>query len=314
MRGSNATANSAVVCSSDFLVAIGFPVLVLAYCLHTFEYDCASQLLAAEFFSPWSFANAARAQANPEQTAKVFKSIEGLRFQSVGVCIARIGNNLALLVSLRRLLKLLRGHVFSKSTGDTLKSSIYPRKHPLALLLVAIALATVVFVSTSVHRSQQACRRYPTCTIHAYRWRLSSAGTGNNCPCRVIIDADPAPTSYSAWSDPPDATADVSSLAASGDLEILQIINRRLPELPETLRRCSQLKHMYVHAGSERPFQIDQLLMVLYSAPRVELWSSRTRPRFRPGLPTSWSWSSYTLRGNRARGVWPRYHQTCSAR
>ncbi|GMF09475.1 unnamed protein product [Phytophthora lilii] len=225
----------------------------------TFEFDRQSQHLAASLLPRWSFQNAARVHANPEQMAKVFKSLEGLRFQSVSVCIARIGNNIALLISLWRLAKLLRGQVFPEFVGDTganPKRSTYPRKHPLALLLVALAVATIAFVTISVYRSNKACELYPMCTMHAYRWGLSSktSDTGNaenldngwNCPCRVLVDADLTPTTFSAWKNPPDATAHVSTLAASGDLEILQLINRRLPELPDTLRRCTHLKHMYV--------------------------------------------------------------------
>ncbi|KAG7389649.1 hypothetical protein PHYPSEUDO_010046 [Phytophthora pseudosyringae] len=232
---------------SDFLVAVGFPVLVLSYCLTTFEFDRASQRLSADLFPHSSFQNAARVHANPEQIAKVFKSLEGLRFQSVGACIARIGNNVALLISLRRLIRFLRAQG-PPSAELKVKSSIYPRKHPLALLLVAIALGTVIFVSGSVHRSRNACREFPMCTMHAYRWWLSNTKTNEseswNCPCRVLIDVDVSPTNYSTWKDPPDATAVVSKLAAAGDLEILQIINRRLPDLPDTLRRCSRLKHI----------------------------------------------------------------------
>ncbi|KAG6609722.1 uncharacterized protein IUM83_00058 [Phytophthora cinnamomi] len=53
-----------------------------------------------------------------------------------------------------------------------------------------------------------------------------------------------SPANFSVWKNPPNATAVVSDLAASGDLEILQLINRQLPELPDTLRRCTHLKHI----------------------------------------------------------------------
>ncbi|KAG3173435.1 hypothetical protein PI126_g836 [Phytophthora idaei] len=55
---------------------------------------------------------------------------------------------------------------------------------------------------------------------------------------------DVSPANFSAWIDPPDATTEVSKLAASGDLEILQLVNRRLSDLPEPIRRCSHLKHI----------------------------------------------------------------------
>ncbi|KAG4236478.1 hypothetical protein PC116_g15431 [Phytophthora cactorum] len=232
---------------SDFLVAVGFPVLVLTYCLTTFEFDRASQRLLAELYPLWSFQNAARLHANPEQTARIFKSLEGLRFQSVGVCIARIGNNFALLTGLRRLIKLLRTQGPKSGYADIkVKSNVYPRKHPLGLVFVAFALATIIFVSGSIYRSRNACRDFPMCTIHAYRWWLSSTkdSASNNCPCRVLIDMDVSPANFSAWIDPPDATTEVSKLAASGDLEILQLVNRRLSDLPEPIRRCSHLKHI----------------------------------------------------------------------
>lgn len=229
-------------------MAVVFPALVLTYCLTNFDFDRATQRLAADLFPSWSFQNAARVHANPEETARIFKSLEGLRFQSIGVCIARVGNNLALIISLRRLLGLLRSPLRDAETKT--KPSIYPRRHPLALVLAAIALATIVFVTESVHRSRSACEGYPTCTMYAYRWRLSSttkhptdsgvSTTGWNCPRRVLIDVDLAPTNFSVWKNPPD----VSDLAASGDLEILQLINRQLPDLPNTLQQCTHLKHM----------------------------------------------------------------------
>ncbi|ETP45765.1 hypothetical protein F442_07890 [Phytophthora nicotianae P10297] len=55
---------------------------------------------------------------------------------------------------------------------------------------------------------------------------------------------DVSPANFSVWIDPPNVTTKVSKLAASGDLEILQLVNRRLPEFPETLHHCSRLKHI----------------------------------------------------------------------
>ncbi|RLN44582.1 hypothetical protein BBJ28_00012078 [Nothophytophthora sp. Chile5] len=252
--------------TSDLLVAVGFPVVVLGYCLATFEYDRKSMRLTAELFNSWSFQCAARVQADPLQTAIIYKSLEGLRLQSVAVCLARIGNNLTLLFGLYRLMELLRRPQLSAAAPGpsrgyqrTAKTSIYPRKHPLAGLFVALALGTVIFVMESVRISQQACASQPLCVMHAHRWWLSRTSSGDfsssstsgpvqsgayNCPCRVLIDVDLAPSTYSAWSDPPDATAAVEELAASGDLELLQLVNRRLPELPERLRHCTHLKHI----------------------------------------------------------------------
>ncbi|KAL3671755.1 hypothetical protein V7S43_003665 [Phytophthora oleae] len=240
---------------SDLLVAILFPVLVLTYCLATFEFDRASQALTADLFPRWSFQNAARVHANPEQIAKIVKSLDGLRFLSIEVWIARMGNNLTLLISLRRLMRFLRAQTLPKVVMNShlkTRRSIYPREHPLASVFVVIAAATVVFVAVSVHRSQKACASFPTCTMHAHRWWLSSSTlheseSGDavwNCPCRVLVDPDLSPANFSVWRNPPDVTSVVSDLAASGDLEILQLINRQLHILPDTLRNCTRMKHI----------------------------------------------------------------------
>ncbi|POM62721.1 hypothetical protein PHPALM_28085 [Phytophthora palmivora] len=258
----NALAVFALMFSPVAPSQIGEAVVDSIYCLATFDFDRATQKLMADLFPHWSFQNAARLHANPEQTTKIFKSLQGLRFQSVGVWIARMGNNFGLLISLRRLMRLLRSQVpqnVARNPNSKVRNNIYPRKHSLAWVLVAIALFTILFVAVSVIRSQKACESFPKCTIHAYRWWLStksdSDGSGSsnvdwNCPCRVLIDVDLFPTNVSVWKNPPDATAVVSNLAASGDLEILQIINRRLEHLPHALLGCSQLKHIaliYTH-------------------------------------------------------------------
>ncbi|ETI47920.1 hypothetical protein F443_07950 [Phytophthora nicotianae P1569] len=102
-----------------------------------------------------------------------------------------------------------------------MKNNVFPRKHPLGLVFVALTVGTIIFVSGSIHRSHKACRDFPECTIHAYRWWLSSTNDSTyNCPCRVLIDMDVSPANFSVWIDPPNVTTKVSKLAASGDLEI----------------------------------------------------------------------------------------------
>eukprot|EP00644_Phytophthora_capsici_P010592 jgi/Phyca11/116405/e_gw1.30.273.1 len=88
--------------------------------------------------------------------------------------------------------------------------------------------------------------------MHAHRWWLSSSTVHQlesgdpilNCPCRVLVDVDLSPANFSVWRKPPDVTSVVSDLAASGDLEILQLVNRQLHILPDTLRNCTQMRHI----------------------------------------------------------------------
>ncbi|KAE9254006.1 hypothetical protein PF004_g1235 [Phytophthora fragariae] len=50
---------------SDFLVSVVFPILALTYCLANFDFDRATQRLAADLFPSWSFQNAARPSTAP---------------------------------------------------------------------------------------------------------------------------------------------------------------------------------------------------------------------------------------------------------
>ncbi|KAE8885463.1 hypothetical protein PF010_g23949 [Phytophthora fragariae] len=61
-----------------------------------------------------------------------------------------------------------------------------------------------------------------------------------------MIDRDIAPKTFAEWEMPKNLTEKVIQLASSGDLQTLQLTNRYLPELPEELRRCKGMRHLYV--------------------------------------------------------------------
>lgn len=90
------------------------------------------------------------------------------------------------------------------------------------------------------------CGQYPECVAYAHR----ATNHQHLCPCRVFVDIEKAPKSYDEWEHLPDTTAKVKLLAASGDLEVVEVINRLLVELPEELHKCRNLRHVYVRPQS----------------------------------------------------------------
>lgn len=104
---------------------------------------------------------------------------------------------------------------------------------------LGIAVYTVVAITTSIDR----CANFPKCAVYSYVWHISS---DNSCSCIVFIDRDTMPRTYEQWINAADATEQVRTLAASGTLETLQLINRAMPEVPEELRQCKHLKTLYV--------------------------------------------------------------------
>ncbi|KAF4322051.1 hypothetical protein BBO99_00001925 [Phytophthora kernoviae] len=65
-----------------------------------------------------------------------------------------------------------------------------------------------------------------------------------HCTCLVFADRQIKPTTYTEWIDPVDTTANLAELSIAGELRIVQIINRAVPELPEELRKCHKLEQL----------------------------------------------------------------------
>ncbi|EGZ08905.1 hypothetical protein PHYSODRAFT_318763 [Phytophthora sojae] len=83
---------------------------------------------------------------------------------------------------------------------------------------------------------------HPQCVVFAHQWMPSD----ENCPCLIAIDIDIAPKTFDEWMSPIDAYGKVKTLAAAGMLTSLQVINRQLLELPEEVRKCSNLRVIYL--------------------------------------------------------------------
>ncbi|GAB9477119.1 hypothetical protein Gpo141_00014179, partial [Globisporangium polare] len=230
-------------CFFALLIAIGFPMLVLVYCLTTFDFDRKKFAINEAIFSPARYECLARVAANPVTVANVLNSLNSLRIQSVSSFFSRVGTNLSLVFQFTTLVT--RRHQLKQTN-----LSLYPHRHPLALLFVLLPIAVVAYVSKSVGSSGAACAPHPECVVHVFRWINLREGDKTQCPCLTLVDENVAPRTYAEWQQPQDAMEKVAQLASSGDLRTVQLASRRLPTLPDELRRCKNLKHlslMYTH-------------------------------------------------------------------
>ncbi|KAG1687256.1 hypothetical protein DVH05_005306 [Phytophthora capsici] len=228
----------------DFLIVVGFPMLVVFYCLSAFSFDRAKLAINLEVFPPGWFEQDALVIADPAETEIIYQTLKTLRIMSTLNLFTRIGVNFTLCFRLWQAAEFI---VFPKK----LQSSVYPKRNRFAaVVLVVFAIFLVIFVEESVRTSNLACQPHPHCVVNARRWVILERGSLTQCPCLMLVDRDTAPKTYAEWINPLDVTESVAQLASTGDLQTLQLTNRFLPVLPDEMRRCSNLRHLsleYTH-------------------------------------------------------------------
>lgn len=213
-------------------------MLVVFYCLSAFSFDRAKFAINLEVFPAGWFEQEASVIANPEETAVIYQSLKSLRVMSILSFLTRMSVNITLCLRLRHLVGLIQN-------PKRQRNSVYPKQQRLAaVVLVVFAAALVVFVEESTRTSRLACQPHPECVVNAHRWQLQSDSL-RQCPCLMMIDRDIAPKTFTEWDTPKNVAAKVAQLAATGDLQTLQVTNRYLAVLPDELRRCSNMRHMY---------------------------------------------------------------------
>lgn len=232
--------------SFDFLAAVGFPMLVVSYCLSTFHFDRAKFAISVAVFPEGRFERQARLFADPVQMDVIDKSLNSLRIRTVVGFFTRVGTNLALFYQCRRLLAFVQQKRQPASGKANKPGSLYPTRHPVGLVFLAIPVFVCVFVYMSSSTATTACSVHPECVVFARRWTTLREGDAAQCPCLTLIAADEAPATFREWISPLNMTEKVGQLAATGDLQIIKLVNRQLPIFPEELRRCKNLKHLYV--------------------------------------------------------------------
>ncbi|POM70831.1 Hypothetical protein PHPALM_12678 [Phytophthora palmivora] len=224
----------------DLLVTVGYPMLSVWYCLSTFSFDRAKLAINLKVFPQGWLETSAGSIADPTQTVVIYKILGALRISSVLNFFTRIGINITLGLKFHRAMDLI-DNPRKQQTG------VYPKRNLVAAAsLVIFAVLIAVYAEECVRTSAIACRPHPECAMHAQRWTLLENSSLSQCPCLALIDNEIAPKTYAEWTNPKNLTNKVAVLAATGDLQIIQLINRNLPELPNEVRGCTGMRYMRV--------------------------------------------------------------------
>ncbi|KAE9280516.1 hypothetical protein PF001_g24200 [Phytophthora fragariae] len=110
----------------------------------------------------------------------------------------------------------------------------------LSLVFLAAGISTFVYSIGSVVSTTDLCSKYEKCVLASYQWNFGE----KHCTCLAFADRQMSPKNYAEWTNPEDTTSKLAALAMAGELRIVQVINRAVPELPEELKACRYLEQM----------------------------------------------------------------------
>ncbi|KAE9095184.1 hypothetical protein PF010_g16804 [Phytophthora fragariae] len=254
----------------DLFFAVFAPLVVLIYYIYTFKFDRAEFLTRSETLSRGIFDNVARIFAEPSQISSFCNAFHYLQFSSGTSLFYKSALNLLSLYKWRKIiLTLIHNHNERQlerklralvgpakpnmSRAGTIKAVItrklsskpkmgnhFAPKLFLSLIFFATGVHNFVYAIGSVQSTTTLCSKYDKCALYSYWWNFGE----KYCTCLIFADRETSPTTYAEWTNPTDITANLAELAMAGELRIIQIINRAVPELPEELKRCQRLEQL----------------------------------------------------------------------
>lgn len=227
----------------DTVMAVGAPVMLLLFSYFNFDFDREELRINLEMVPVGAYERQARLMADPVQVTIFLLSFNDLRISNILGFVLRIGMNTSFCYRLKRVIEeKIQQHarrLLSSQSTLTQTATQNPVPKWMAIPFTLFSCSVIVYVHLCTTSARTACAKYPECV--AYVHRITSA---DSCPCLALVDVDKAPKTYEEWIRPPNAAPVVKTLAASGDLRVLQIINRELLELPDELQCCRMLTHM----------------------------------------------------------------------
>ncbi|KAF1318119.1 hypothetical protein FI667_g14224, partial [Globisporangium splendens] len=218
--------------------AVLYPLSTMVYGYRNFDLDRERFLLyLEESAGHTSLERQVRLMANPSQYSGFMIIFDQLRMKTLLNFVIKVGLNISFCYRLKRVIEVrIRER---RKLLDNTREIFAPRTQPptprsvskyMILPFLTLTVFIVSYVYRSVDSSTSACAPYSECVMFAHR--MDNNGL---CPCLILVDIDRAPATYEEWIHPANVTSKIQALAASGDLQILQLINRRLHEWPEEL-------------------------------------------------------------------------------
>ncbi|GMG14731.1 unnamed protein product [Phytophthora fragariaefolia] len=278
----------------DLFFAVFAPLVVLVYFIQTFQFNRAEFTTKMETIQGGSFDTVARLFGDPSQISSFCNAFHYLQFSSGSSLFFKSALNLLSLYKWRKIITtLIHSHherriererkvqvqplpdeEKPRSRAQSLKCVVtrkfeapawkpkfgkhFVPKVMLSLIFFVAGSAIFVYSIGSVRSSKAVCSKFDQCVVASHRWTFGAA----HCPCLVFADRQTAPRTFAEWTDPKDISFNLSALAYAGELRIIQIINRAVPELPVELKNCHHL---------------EQLILIYTKTLRLPTWMSEFR-------------------------------------
>lgn len=109
------------------------------------------------------------------------------------------------------------------------------------LLYSVFGVSVVLHVIGAVVVTSKNCAPYTNCVVASNQWYVKAGA----CPCIVYSNRNDMPATCDEWKNPPNASAELSLLAETGDLTTIYITNHALATLPDELQHCTHITQMY---------------------------------------------------------------------
>ncbi|KAG3201721.1 hypothetical protein PC128_g3713 [Phytophthora cactorum] len=257
----------------DLFFAVFAPLVVLIFFIESFKFDREAFLTKTETIGAGTFDTVARLFGDPSQISSFCSAFHYLQFSSGSTLFYKSALNLLSLYKWKKIVmtlihnrherqlerkrKVLVGPVPSslsrtasikvaitkQLTASKLKFKMekhFCSKLFLSLVFLCAGIGNFVYSIGAIVSTTDLCSKYDKCVVASYYWNFGQ----KYCTCLVFADRQTAPKTYAEWTDPEDTAANLAELAHAGELRIVQIINRAVPELPEELRNCEYLEQL----------------------------------------------------------------------
>ncbi|KAG7386802.1 hypothetical protein PHYBOEH_008463 [Phytophthora boehmeriae] len=256
----------------DLFFAVFAPLVVLIYFITSFQFDRGAFMTRLETIGPGTFDTVARIFGDPSEISSFCNAFHYLQFSSGSTLFYKSALNVLSLYKWRKIiLTLIHNHherqvernrkalvepaVTNLSRSASIRMAItrkieavskpklgkhFVPKLFLSLVFLAAGIVNFVYSIGSVRSTINLCSKYDKCVVKSYQWNFGE----EHCTCLVFADRQVKPTTYAEWIDPVDTTTNLAQLSIAGELRIVQIINRAVPELPEELRECHELEQL----------------------------------------------------------------------
>lgn len=270
--------------------------------MYNFDFDRAAFAPRLEMLPKGTYDNTARLFGSPEQISSFCSAFHYLQITSGSSLFYKSALNILSLYKWRKITAALIHNARERATSSSLLSSLELKsmkpivntqgpnksimkhqpsakavavavkqaravKRDWAKLLVAVSFliaggVVFTYAGVAVDSTRKLCDKYKRCVVASYQWNVGS----EHCTCLVFVDRQPVVKTYEEWMHPVDTSASLAELAVAGELRIIQVVNRAVPKLPESLRKCKHLEQLiFIYTKTvELPDWISEFLELEY--------------------------------------------------